>query len=228
MLAPAALALAAALPAQAQVQAVGAEVASVEPAMNAPAYATAAASRAVTNEDPRFKALHSAWTQLDRPQAAPAAVSIPSRKPVDQMHLTSNFGTRSDPFSGRAARHNGIDIPGAIGTPIYATADGLIGKAEWFGGYGKYVAIDHGNAIETRYGHLSEYIVRTGQRVRRGQVIGFMGSTGRSTGSHLHYEVRIAGNAVNPMNFVQPTPVAPAPVQIALRSVDALGGPAGR
>ncbi len=228
MLAPTVVALFAALPAQAQVQAMGAEIASVEPSMNAPAYATASANRAVANEDPRFKALHSAWTQLDRPQLPAAAVSIPSRKPVDQMQLTSDFGTRSDPFSGRAARHNGIDIPGAIGTPIYATADGLVGKAEWFGGYGKYVSIDHGNAIETRYGHLSEYIVRTGQRVRRGQVIGFMGSTGRSTGSHLHYEVRIAGSAVNPMNFVQPTPVAPAPVQMAQRSVPALGGPTGR
>ncbi len=150
--------------------------------------------------DSQFRSLFSAWQQMDGPEAL--AIAIPSRRPVDIMRLTSSFGTRSDPFSGRRARHNGIDIPGPVGTPIYATADGTVGRAQRLGGYGNYVEIEHGNAIQTRYGHLSAIAVASGQRVRRGDVIGYMGSTGRSTGSHLHYEVRIAGAPVNPIPFV--------------------------
>jgi murein DD-endopeptidase MepM/ murein hydrolase activator NlpD len=132
-----------------------------------------------------------------------ATVSIPSSKPVDNMMLTSSFGVRSDPFNGRRRAHKGIDIPGPVGTPIYATADGIVGRSQWVGGYGNLVDINHGNGIETRYGHMSKLIVAPNQRVRRGQVIGLMGSTGRSTGSHLHYEVRIDGEAVNPIPFIQ-------------------------
>ena len=95
--------------------------------------------------------------------------------------------------------HAGIDLAGPIGTPIYATADGIVGRSEWNnGGYGNLVEINHGQGIQTRYGHLSQRIAQPGQRVRRGELIGLMGSTGRSTGSHLHYEVRIDGRAVNP------------------------------
>ena len=100
--------------------------------------------------------------------------------------------------------HGGIDLAGPIGTPIYATADGIVGRSEWNnGGYGNLVEINHGQGIQTRYGHLSRLIARPGQRVRRGELIGLMGSTGRSTGSHLHYEVRIDGRAVNPIPFMQ-------------------------
>lgn len=170
--------------------------------------------------DNQFRSLFNAWQQMDGPEAQ--AIAIPSRRPVDQMRLTSSFGTRSDPFNGRRARHNGIDIPGPLGTPIYATADGVIGRAQRLGGYGNYVEIDHGNAIQTRYGHLSVISVASGQRVRRGDVIGMMGSTGRSTGSHLHYEVRIAGAPVNPIPFVADDGVM---VEAADRGTVALGGP---
>lgn len=153
------------------------------------------------SSDTQFRSLFTAWRQMDGPSVE--AIAIPSRKPVDAMSLTSHFGTRSDPFNGRRARHNGIDIPGAIGTPIFATADGTVGRAQRLGGYGNYVELEHGNAIETRYGHLSAIAVTSGQRVRRGDIIGYMGSTGRSTGSHLHYEVRIAGAPVNPIPFVE-------------------------
>ena len=95
---------------------------------------------------------------------------------------------------------------GGVGTPIYATADGIVGRSEWnSGGYGNFVEIDHGQGIQTRYGHLSQRIAQPGQRIRRGDLIGRMGSTGRSTGSHLHYEVRIDGRAVNPVPFMKST-----------------------
>ena len=99
--------------------------------------------------------------------------------------------------------HAGIDLASPTGTPIYATADGVVDRAEWFGGYGNMVEIEHGKGIATRYGHMSRIAVRDGERVKRGDLIGYVGSTGRSTGSHLHYEVRIDGRAVNPMPFLQ-------------------------
>lgn len=170
--------------------------------------------------DSNFRNLFSAWQQMDGPTAQ--AIIIPSRRPVDSMSLTSSFGTRSDPFTGRRARHNGIDIPGPVGTPIYATADGVIGRAQRVGGYGNYVEIEHGNAIQTRYGHLSAIAVASGERVRRGDIIGYMGSTGRSTGSHLHYEVRIAGAPVNPIPFVSEEGVM---AEAAGHGAVALGGP---
>ena len=100
----------------------------------------------------------------------------------------------------------GIDLAGPVGTPIYATADGTVTESGYnSGGYGNLIKIDHGRGIETRYGHLSKLLVSPGTRVRRGQLIGQMGSTGRSTGSHLHYEVRIEGRAVNPVPFMKST-----------------------
>lgn len=170
--------------------------------------------------DTQFRSLFSAWRQMDG--AASQPIAIPSRRPVDAMALTSSFGTRNDPFNGRRARHNGIDIPGPIGTPIYATADGTIGRAQRLGGYGNYVEVEHGNAIQTRFGHLSAIAVASGQRVRRGDIIGYMGSTGRSTGSHLHYEVRIAGAPVNPLPFIAEDGVM---VAAAGHGTTALGGP---
>ena len=170
--------------------------------------------------DTQFRSIFSAWRQMDGPAAQP--IAIPSRRPVDAMSLTSRFGTRSDPFTGRRARHNGIDIPGPIGTPIYATADGTVGRAQWVSGYGKYVEVEHGHAMQTRYGHMTEILVQPGQRVRRGDMIGLMGSTGRSTGSHLHYEVRIAGAPVNPIPFIADDGVM---VAAAGHGNVALGGP---
>jgi murein DD-endopeptidase MepM/ murein hydrolase activator NlpD len=99
--------------------------------------------------------------------------------------------------------HAGIDLASPTGTPIYATADGVVDRAEWFGGYGNMVDIDHGKGIATRYGHMSRIVAHAGEHVRRGELIGYVGSTGRSTGSHLHYEVRIDGHAVNPIPFLQ-------------------------
>ena len=173
--------------------------------------------------DPRFRALFTTWRALD--QLETGAASIPSARPiVTSANFTSGYGVRSDPFRGSAAMHAGIDLAGPIGTPIYATADGIVGRSEWnAGGYGNLVELNHGQGIQTRYGHMSQRIVQAGQRVRRGQLIGLMGSTGRSTGSHLHYEVRIDGRAVNPIPFMQ----QPAANLAALQRPAAIGGPTG-
>ena len=154
--------------------------------------------------DPTFKQLFANWKKLDNLQDS--AIAVPSEKPVKTAAFTSGYGVRSDPFQGRAAMHAGIDLSGPVGTPIYATADGVVSDAGWnSGGYGNLIKIDHGRGIETRYGHLSYIGVHPGQHIRRGDVIARMGSTGRSTGSHLHYEVRIEGRAVNPIPFMKST-----------------------
>ncbi|MDB5692636.1 MAG: family metallopeptidase [Alphaproteobacteria bacterium] len=152
--------------------------------------------------DPNFKALFMSWKKLESLEQG--TVAIPSALPVQGTNFTSGFGVRSDPFRGRAAMHPGVDMAGPAGSPIYATADGVVDRAEWnTGGYGNLVEIDHGHGIQTRYGHLTRYIVSAGEHVKRGQLIAYMGSTGRSTGSHLHYEVRLDGKAVNPIPFMQ-------------------------
>ncbi len=151
--------------------------------------------------DPQFKALFNSWKKLDRLQAS--IVAIPSARPVESVALTSNFGIRTDPFRGGAAMHSGVDIPGPYGTPIYATADGIVGRTGRVGGYGNLIELEHGKGIQTRYGHLSSILVAPGKAIRRGELIGLMGSTGRSTGNHLHYEVRLDGRAVNPTPFLQ-------------------------
>lgn len=159
--------------------------------------------------DPSFRAMYSNWGQTS---GAPAKVeiAIPSINPVEVMRLSSGFGQRRAPVRGASRNHKGLDIPGAVGTPIYATANAVVGRAEWVRGYGKYVELEHGNSIETRYGHMSALNVTAGQRVRKGDIIGYMGSTGRSTGSHLHYEVRIGGEAVNPSSFLSVISQVPA------------------
>ena len=157
-----------------------------------------------TKADPTFKALFNSWRRLDTLQDG--VIAVPSDVPVRDAAFTSEFGLRSDPFGRGRAMHAGIDLAGPVGTPIYATADGTISEAGWnSGGYGNLIKIDHGRGIETRYGHLHSMSVRGGERVKRGQMIGRMGSTGRSTGSHLHYEVRIDGRAVNPIPFMRST-----------------------
>jgi len=171
--------------------------------------------------DAQFRSLFLTWQRLDNLEQT--VISIPSMQPVDRLQFTSNFGVRSDPFRGTAAMHAGVDIPGAIGTPIYATADGIVSHAGRQGGYGNMIQIDHGRGIQTRYGHLSKILVPENTRVKRGQIIGLMGSTGRSTGSHLHYEVRVDGKAVNPIPFLQSGDYL---VQIQDRQTGAQGGPA--
>jgi murein DD-endopeptidase MepM/ murein hydrolase activator NlpD len=183
------------------------------------------AATAIGVPDVEFRNLFSKWQSRD--DQPTGLVSIPSRVPVDNIVVTSNFGYRSDPFKGRRKRHNGIDIAGPIGTPIYATADGVIGRAQWLGGYGRYVEIEHGGNIQTRYGHMSRLNVAPNQRVRRGDLIGFMGSSGRSTGSHLHYEVRIEGEPVNPAPFMQSSEYLVAlEKRINTGQDTAIGGPA--
>jgi murein DD-endopeptidase MepM/ murein hydrolase activator NlpD len=154
--------------------------------------------------DPMFRSLFDGWQKMD---AVPhgGLVSVPSQKPVRDFRYTSVFGVRGNPFGGGGGEmHPGLDMAAPIGTPVYATADGFVGRAErTYGGYGNLVQLEHGKGIETRYGHLSQILVHSGQRVHRGDLIALMGSTGRSTGSHLHYEVRIDGRAVNPMPFLQ-------------------------
>jgi murein DD-endopeptidase MepM/ murein hydrolase activator NlpD len=155
--------------------------------------------------NPTFKALFNSWKKLDQLQND--VIAIPSDKPIRaDVTFTSGYGVRADPFHAGAAMHPGIDLAGAYGTPIYATADGTVMRAGWNnGGYGNLVEIDHGRGISTRYGHMSAILVQAGEHVTRGQQIGRMGSTGRSTGNHLHYEVRIDGRPVNPIPFMKST-----------------------
>lgn len=129
---------------------------------------------------------------------------VPYRKPViGEVEFTSGFGIRSDPFLGRPAMHTGLDFRAATGDPVRVTANGKVVSAGWSGGYGRMVEVDHGNGLSTRYGHLSEINVRVGETVKIGQVVGLVGSTGRSTGPHLHYETRIDGEAVDPQKFLR-------------------------
>ncbi|WP_174280523.1 M23 family metallopeptidase, partial [Sphingomonas bacterium] len=167
-----------------------------------PAAAAAVETRTVeaAATDGQVRALFQTWKKLDAPVTA--GIAIPSVQPVTALKFTSNYGIRSDPFLGTARFHAGVDIPGPVGTPIYATADGTVAHAERMGGYGNMVEIDHGKGIATRYGHLSKFLVEPGTHVARGQLIALMGSTGRSTGPHLHYEVRIDGHPVNPAPFL--------------------------
>jgi murein DD-endopeptidase MepM/ murein hydrolase activator NlpD len=152
--------------------------------------------------EPQFKALFVSWQKLDLLEKGMSA--IPSLKPVKAYTYTSGYGVRYDPFTGDTAMHKGVDLAGPVGEPIHAAADGVVVDARYHpGGYGKYVEIDHGAGIVTRYGHMSRIDVKKGDRIARGEQIGGMGSTGRSTGSHLHYEVLIDGRQVNPMPFLE-------------------------
>jgi hypothetical protein len=132
-------------------------------------------------------------------------VTLPYRKPLPgDIDVTSGFGVRADPFYHAPGMHTGMDMRGAIGEGVHATAAGTVVTAGWSGGYGNMVEIDHGNGLSTRYGHLSQILVKAGQTVSPGQIIGRVGSTGRSTGPHLHYETRIDGEPVDPDKFLEP------------------------
>jgi len=202
--------------------------------VTAPLRASAAAKPA-HGGDEEFRNLFNGWTASSSnsslaiapagPAASlstsyrPASVSIPSRMPVDGAALTSGYGMRNHPVLGGRRAHKGVDLAMPTGTPIYATADGIVSKADWFSSYGLFISLEHGASLQTRYGHLSRLSVAAGQEVKKGDLIGYVGSTGRSTGPHLHYEVRIAGTAVNPVPYMQGS------VHTAPAAVVAMGGP---
>lgn len=140
---------------------------------------------------------------LEEEEARQAA--FPSAKPMrGELDVSSEFGLRPNPFGGRSYElHNGIDFRGAVGTPVYATADGVVKTAVHSGGYGKHIVIDHGYGYETLYAHLSALEVTAGDKVTRGQLIGALGNTGRSSGPHLHYTIYRRGQAVNPRYYLR-------------------------
>ncbi len=132
------------------------------------------------------------------------ANSAPNLWPVEGP-ITGSFGERIDPFNGEGAFHSGVDISAAVGQPVVAPADGIVVFADFSGGYGRAIILDHGHGITTRYGHLASFAVAAGQYVHRGDTIGYVGLSGRSTGPHLHYEVRINDTPVNPHKYLRMT-----------------------
>jgi len=128
--------------------------------------------------------------------------SIPNLWPVEG-HLIGNFGLRQDPFSGEGSEfHKGVDISGVIGTPVHVTADGIVRFADMQSGYGRVVVVDHGGGVESWYAHLSKFYVHTGQEIRRGELVGAVGTSGRVTAAHLHYEVHVNGRPMNPYTYL--------------------------
>ncbi|MFM2366074.1 MAG: hypothetical protein RIR95_682, partial [Pseudomonadota bacterium] len=158
--------------------------------------------QAPSSEELRANAI---LTDLDRMNLYRlAAFRLPLAMPVhDSFRWTSGFGVRNDPKGAGKRMHEGTDLAGAYGTPIYATADGVVTYASWDNGYGRLIKIRHDFGVETRFGHLSQIRVEVGQKVSRGDRIGDMGNSGRSTGTHLHYEIRLGGTATNPMTFIK-------------------------
>src|SRR5690349_9928264 len=132
------------------------------------------------------------------------ANSAPNLWPVEGQ-VTGSFGERIDPFNGEGAFHSGVDIASSYGQPVVAPADGIVVFADFMGGYGRAILLDHGHGITTRYGHLSNFAVTAGQHIQRGDTIGYVGLSGRSTGPHLHYEVRINDTPVNPHKYLRLT-----------------------
>lgn len=128
--------------------------------------------------------------------------ALPSNYPVKSAYNSSSYGYRVDPFTGHMAFHEGLDFTAEVGTPIYAAADGIVMSAETTPDYGKIVKIDHGSGLETRYAHASALLVKAGERVQKGQLIAEVGSTGRSTGAHLHFEVRLNGSPLDPRKYL--------------------------
>ncbi len=158
-------------------------------------------SRKLKIGDPRFTRLAKALSHMDAMEASLG--SIPTSAPAAIMMMSSGFGYRADPFTGGGAMHNGLDFKGPHGTAILAAADGVVSYASGMGGYGNCIEITHANGLITRYAHLSSFNVSLGQKVDRGIQIARMGSTGRSTGTHLHFEVRLNGQAINPRKFLE-------------------------
>jgi murein DD-endopeptidase MepM/ murein hydrolase activator NlpD len=128
---------------------------------------------------------------------------LPNSSPVAAGYNSSSYGWRIDPFNGSKAFHEGLDFPAATGTVIHAAADGIVSMAEHSAAYGNIVKVEHGSGLETRYAHASKLLVKVGERVTKGQAVALVGSTGRSTGPHLHYEIRLNGNSLDPRQYLQ-------------------------
>jgi len=127
---------------------------------------------------------------------------VPAIQPVSSTNISAHFGFRADPFTRRLTMHYGIDFTGSIGTPVHVTGDGIVLEAEYsFNGYGKQILVDHGFGYKTRYAHLSKVDVKPGEKVKRGEIVGLLGNTGRSTGPHLHYEVLLRNTSTDPFNY---------------------------
>jgi murein DD-endopeptidase MepM/ murein hydrolase activator NlpD len=173
--------------------------------------------------DPRFARLGVSLARMDALERG--LTGIPQVMPADISMISSGFGYRSDPFHGGAAMHAGLDFRGPIGAPIHAAAKGKVTFVGTKTGYGKVVEISHGNGMLTRYAHMSAWRARLGQQVAAGDVIGQIGSTGRSTGPHLHFEVRIHDRAVNPRPFLESAPHVLEEARADIRA-DAKSGPA--
>jgi murein DD-endopeptidase MepM/ murein hydrolase activator NlpD len=154
--------------------------------------------------DPRFRRLGASLARMDALRRG--LQGIPQVIPAAGKHITSGFGYRSDPFAGSAAFHAGLDFKGPTGAPIYSAANGKVVFVGQRPGYGNCVDVDHGNGLRTRYAHMSAFRTKVGQSVMAGQMIGAVGSTGRSTGPHLHFEVRLHGRPVNPRPFLEVAP----------------------
>ncbi|WP_121115602.1 M23 family metallopeptidase [Croceibacterium ferulae] len=159
----------------------------------------------------RFERLGSSLTRMAELERS--MTRVPQVMPVAGARFSSSFGYRRDPFHGTAALHAGLDFAAPMGSPVLATAGGRVSFVGTKGGYGRTVEITHGNGLMTRYGHLSGWKAKVGDRVRAGDQVGMLGSTGRSTGPHLHFEVRVHGRAVNPMPFLQNAPALLAGVR---------------
>jgi murein DD-endopeptidase MepM/ murein hydrolase activator NlpD len=132
---------------------------------------------------------------------------LPSIRPVDVGYISSYFGRRTDPFTGRKSRHEGVDFSARQGSNVYATADGVVCHSKYDRGYGYTIRVDHGNGVITKYAHNAKLLVKKGKKVKRGDVIAYLGNSGRSTAPHLHYEVKVNGIAQNPLNFILPSDV---------------------
>lgn len=154
--------------------------------------------------DPRFERLALSLARMGALERG--LQEIPQVMPADIKSISSGFGYRRDPFNGHAAMHSGLDFRAPHGAPIHAAADGTVSFVGTQAGYGNTVEVSHGNGMITRYAHMSRFAARVGQDVNAGDVIGRIGSTGRSTGPHLHFEVRINGRAVNPRPFLETAP----------------------
>jgi murein DD-endopeptidase MepM/ murein hydrolase activator NlpD len=173
--------------------------------------------------DPRFERLGLSLSRMDALEQG--LEGVPQVVPVSGGEITSGFGYRSDPFTGGGAFHPGLDFRGAYGSPIYAAGSGTVSFVGQIHGYGNVVEISHGNGLLTRYAHMSKTLAKVGQRVAAGDAIGQIGSTGRSTGPHLHFEVRINGGVVNPRRYLENAPhvLEEARGNLASRSTPARG-----
>jgi murein DD-endopeptidase MepM/ murein hydrolase activator NlpD len=176
-----------------------------------PTGTTEAGVRLPGGDSEAFRQKMTAWSARSEQPAPPILPVRRAASAIAPPRLSSGFGYRSDPLLGTRRMHSGIDIPGPLGTPVLASASGVVTFAGWAGGYGKMVEVDHGNGLRTRYGHLSRILVEPGIPIAQQQTVALMGSTGRSTGSHLHFEVRANGRAQNPLAFLHKNSPLPEP-----------------